>query len=446
MFRIEVVIADLATERGELLREGNVAAARAAAQEHLDKASTLFVNRKKETPCKKRVKKRVKSQHLGLALHQNMRSMGLPGLNMFRIPDDELQKGEHPELWPSGSAVSDKGPDCVCLSHFLHHKKLNLDWGWDPCHGAHHSAQHGLKRANLAVHAFSQVFSYNVGLGEWSDNVRREQVLESMASTLETSGGHFNDVIFRACLRFERPPPGGVWTQDLEASIYSAWKDHNCWHQAETKLTKNKYFGVIQRFKFKECECWGQRLYGLASLSVDLGLLTPSNLDNKPASMTSAASSSTDAPTSMKSAKDIAVKRKKQSKHAVWQAFNQYNDLENYHREWVISDTTGPLQRWYATQTEQLRGVQQSFVWLKTQCGGDYWKHVRDTLAIISDTSCFDRWGIEPAWSIRVEALNDPGLPVHVEQQNTCAARVGDMCLGTAFSRHPWQRNQPQLS
>ena len=50
------------------------------------------------------------------------------------------------------------------------------------------------------------------------------------------------------------------------------WKLNNCWHRSETKLTNNKFFGVIYRFKHVEAVSWGERTYGLANLCVDLDL------------------------------------------------------------------------------------------------------------------------------------------------------------------------------
>ena len=206
------------TERGAHVEEGNMAAAGEANKEHQAAATTLLSNRKarqkalpKATPRRPRM--RVKTEKLAVGLQSNMESLGL-GFEQLVISKEELESGENAEEWASASAVVDKGPDCICLSNFCkaRHPDLNLDWKFDPNHGSHHSSLHGMDRANLRVHSFSQVFSYNVGLGEWKDGVRREQIRTSVADTLASSSGPAGDIIFRFCLGFlesQFPPPEG---------------------------------------------------------------------------------------------------------------------------------------------------------------------------------------------------------------------------------------------
>ena len=122
------------------------------------------------------------------------------------------------------------------------------------CHIAHHSAVHGLIRAGLRVHSYLQTFAYNVGLGEWSDQTRREQIVASMKATLCSNTGPADDPIFRACLPFmERcSPADGAWTTASEQEMYNSLKDGPIWDESETRLTNNKFFGYIYRFKMRE--------------------------------------------------------------------------------------------------------------------------------------------------------------------------------------------------
>ena len=259
------VLPDLTTERGMVREQEGPGAAAAAGAEHNEAALrvTSVTVRKGAHPLRRRTKYRTKSYKLAVSLNSQLLSVGLPGLRELHVPEEQRQAGTDAEAWHVGSVVSDKGSDCLCLRNFLCHElHLNLMWDWDPCHGAHHSASHALQRANLKVHSFLMMFAYNVGLGEWKDGARREQVVKSMQDTMDSCGGPAVDVMFRACLKaFQATTNASTMTEESEALIYSQLHD-SIWNQAETRLTNNKFFGSVQRFRHREAAliiqflCW----------------------------------------------------------------------------------------------------------------------------------------------------------------------------------------------
>ena len=238
---------------------GDIAAARNAGEEHNRAAETVFASRKVHKPglkLKRRQRYRAKSQKLAIALDVQLRAAGTGGWQSLYVDDERRERGDDPEAWKAGTVVSDKGSDCLCLRNFLVHElRLNLMWDFDPCHGAHHSGQHALSRAGLRVHSYLMMFSYNIGLGEWKDGARREQVLASMQDSLAACGGPAGDAVFRACLpafRETASDDAGQWSVDDEIRLYDKLRNDSCWLQADTRLTNNKFFGSLQRFRHRE--------------------------------------------------------------------------------------------------------------------------------------------------------------------------------------------------
>lgn len=235
------VIADLVTERGRHLESGDLDGAHVAAQVHAEKVGQLFIARKQrgKLVLSRRSKFRTKSFKLAVVVDQQIKAFGYRGLEDLVIDEDELENGVNPSSWRLAGMLSDKGPDCACLKAFLEQVlNLSLDWWLDPCHGGHHSAQHGQDRAGLRMHAFSMTFAYNCGLGEWGDGTRREQVLRSIEDTMQTSGGPHNDPAFMACLSDftrERPPEDGDISGNYNERLYEAVHRQNAWHQSDTK-------------------------------------------------------------------------------------------------------------------------------------------------------------------------------------------------------------------
>jgi len=241
---IPQIVADLQTERGSAHVAGDAAGAAAAAADHAQESEKLLASRRAQvTKAKRRTKHRVKSQKLGTILHSVLKAFGWAGgMTKLEVDPEELRKGERPQDWPLLSVVSDEGPDCMCLRNWIGNvtTNVNIDWDWDPCHSGHHSAQHGMNRAGLRTHDMLMTFAYNVGNGEWKDGARREQILQSTNDTLATSGGAANDVAFRLAapyLRQARESLDAAPTVEQDELIYAALKEHNCWHESETRLS-----------------------------------------------------------------------------------------------------------------------------------------------------------------------------------------------------------------
>ncbi|CAK0893624.1 unnamed protein product [Prorocentrum cordatum] len=96
-----------------------------------------------------------------------------------------------------------------------------------------------MARAGLKTHSYLMTFAYNIGLGEWRDQARREQVKASLQDTLATSGGPAYDAVFRHCsavFERDRPPPNGAWTAEHAEQVYEELKQRTCWDESETRI------------------------------------------------------------------------------------------------------------------------------------------------------------------------------------------------------------------
>ena len=210
--------------------------AKEAAAEHAIHSMRLFRPRADAgAQPRRRIKKRVKTYKLGVALDTNQQAFGLQGWSAFQISEEQLRTGMGAKRWPYLGVVSDLGPDCLCLRNFLRSDQHRLvDLWFDPNHGGHHSCQHGMDRSGLRFHSATMTFAYNVGLGEWKDGSRREQVLTSITDTMNSTDVA-DDVVFRkvsAAMRLEYSCGESASGQELRR----AFAAENCWHQSETGL------------------------------------------------------------------------------------------------------------------------------------------------------------------------------------------------------------------
>ena len=259
-FCVPKVLPELSSERAMARGASNLADVQAADTVYKAAAERLVVTKNRKNPAggrRKHVRYRVKSYKLAQALDSNLSALGLGGFRRLKVADADMAGERDAENWVCASINSDKGSDCLCLRSFLlNHLKLNIDWSFDTSHGAHHSAGHAMVRSGLRVHSYMMSFAYNVGLGEWHDGTRREQIGQSMKDTMLTSAGNAsNDVLFQAALPFfekTSPPADGLWSTDYEQSLYDDLKRQSIWDQSETRLSNCKFFGYIYRFKHRE--------------------------------------------------------------------------------------------------------------------------------------------------------------------------------------------------
>ena len=405
----------------------------AEAAEHKRIAIRLFRGfRAQAGDRKRRNKYRTASYKLGVALNNQLDSLQLGGFGRLLVAEADLESGERADVWPGASIVTDQGPDCNCLANFLRSMPaLNLELDADTNHGAHHAVQHGQDRAGLRTHAYLMTFCWNVGLGEWKDYSRRQQVEESLAATLNATSCAADDEILQFALPFSLVAmrARGAPADDNDAfadEIRAQLIESTVWSVGDAKITNSRWFDAIKRFSKKECRVWGERVYGLASLVCDLDLNQRTLLKKQKHS--AAAASADGVVTSGSKARDAALKIKRQAKHPIWHAYCMYSDMESWHKQWIMHDCCEPLVRWFDTQTLQLRGVDGSFDWLHRQCSGEYEQHLVETLVVIHDTRNQERWGVVTEFSRAM--LDEDGLDAHVAQQDGLACYVGDMCVG----------------
>ena len=105
------------------------------------------------------------------------------------------------------------------------------------------------------------------------------------------------------------------------------------------RVTNSKFFGVQYRFRHLESRVWAERLYGLASLCVDLGLVDRNRLaqlGRMGRQLGQGASGSAGAPVSGASAKSAAYKLKKEARSPVWHAYRMYADPASLAKECVL--------------------------------------------------------------------------------------------------------------
>ena len=207
---------------------------------------------------------RQKTLDLLLNMHCQFLDLGLGGLQKLQVDEQELEDGIYPEKWNTGSVVIDKGPDGMCARNFsLKSLRLNLDWIFDTRHGGHHSAMHAIDYAKLRVNNWLMLYAYNIGLGEWKDGARRDQIVESIQDTVTVCVCSEDDAVWQLTYpgmvrdnKFSRTPATAL----DEQGDYEHVKNDHVWLQSDTRCSNSKFFGSIQRFKYRESEAWGGRL------------------------------------------------------------------------------------------------------------------------------------------------------------------------------------------
>jgi len=248
------VLPDHSTERGSVAAVGDTAALEASTEAHREAAQHLVLARsrtKTKGAMKKHVRYRTKSYKLGVALDCSLKCLGCDaGLGAFMVPKEHLDKGTGAATWPSLTITSDKGPDCLALRNYIVNKMAgcNIDWQFDPCHGAHHAISHALVYSGLKVHSFLMVFAYNTGIGPWGDGSCREAVLKSMADTKTAYQTSQSDPCFQAALPLWLDACDGEWSTAVEQAAYEDIHSESVWSQSDPRLTNSKFFGYTTRF------------------------------------------------------------------------------------------------------------------------------------------------------------------------------------------------------
>ena len=140
---------------------------------------------------------------------------------------------------------------------------------------------------------------------------------------------------------------------------------------------------------------WAERLYGLSCLAVDLNLVQKVALEREALRLKKGGKDlKEDKDATHLGSKHKALEMKAQAKHPVWHAYRMYSDQENLAREWLIHDTTRPVQLWYHKQCDQLRGVESTFQWVVGQCQAEYWGHLLSIVRNLDSNANFGKWGI----------------------------------------------------
>ena len=335
-----------------------------------------------------------------------------------------------PLSWLLAGGVIDKGPDIFCGCNFLLRKlKLILSIWYDPSLGAWRSCLGALSGAGMVTHAFIMPVTYNVGFGEWKDGTRYEQVKISVQDIVRSCQPSHDDIF-----QFVLPgivKEGGLSeeprTEELDRSIYESLADGGCWRTIRPQLGFSRFFGVIKRFLSVESHVWGESVYGLMNLCLDLGMLDKASIQEhtrKATAMPAPASGSTAAPAKMsqKQANADAVHERKSHRHGVYHAFCVYADRENYSSQWIIASVVSPLHKWRQNQNRMLRTIGGSLEWLTSQCDSGFLEHVGCTLSIVHSRGFFDRWGVEEEFG-----MSEPGAvdSAHCSQQDYVPGQQG---------------------
>lgn len=269
--------ADLQTDRGEAREIDDAAMAQTAAEAH-HKVARMWLHKKRkavsETAGITRPKKHRRKSWQWLATLDNaMKSSTTHGLATFQVSTEKLATRADPLNWPLALGVADKGPDSVCSAAFLNYKlHCNVDMTWDTAHGAWGSCRDGVQRAGLSSHLWLALMAYNVGLGEWKDRSRQEQIKQSIIDNFKTSTTQ-TDVCWQVCVADILNQRGCAWSEEMEEAIYSEMEHGGCMRTTLPRVSMTRFFGIIKRFRDYESWQWAERKYGLMTACIDLGLL-----------------------------------------------------------------------------------------------------------------------------------------------------------------------------
>ena len=90
--------------------------------------------------------------------------------------------------------------------------------------------------------------------------------------------------------------------------------------------------------------------------------------------------------------------------------------MEASNKEYIILDTAEYLSRWRHHQCDRLCGVMSSSEWLKEQCLGEYWLHIKKTLEVVHCGLNLHPWGLE----VGLDDVDptDPATAARCAQQN----------------------------
>jgi hypothetical protein len=189
--------------------------------------------------------------------------------------------------------------------------------------------------------------------------------------------------------------------------VEAAWEELRLtsviWTKGD-KVNLCRYMGAIYKGR-SDLLTWTTRkilyLFSCMQLGYLEGKKTRQLLKQNAAAGVEVLEGNADRPTMQQGDKELSVKAVAENQLHV--ACLMYADESNREKQYLITTVLDEVATWHGKQNHELRSAESVVPWELKQIGGQLMTCLRGTLAKISETSLYDKMGIETCWSACVD-------------------------------------------
>lgn len=364
-------------------------------------------------------------------LPQVLRSTELNGLGAFvHRAADAAWAPRQWRGWPHLSIAMDQGSDGVCAVWWLQSQGVNLSVWCDPSHGAWADTKQSLKDTNLLGFWMLVMVGYNVPHGPWNDDARYALLKEAFADfqrnhtakTSELFQHHaaeiLHDIGGRSQLPGEKAVDEELWDMMCRESPVA---------RKGYKVNLNRFFHGLQVAR-DDMRHWTARLMLYQFTAIENGMLASRRPPKVKAVASSSAAGSEEKPTTDATRLDVLERGiRRAGANALEIAVTLFEDRANKTLVRIILASTEPTEKWHRLQAHQLRSVEGSVAWLRSQFSGDWIEHVHLTLRRLSMTTVLEFCGFHLPSAVQPEDWTP--LPGEILLQDDFAEVFGSMSV-----------------
>ena len=374
------VLANIRTERLELVQLGDVDGAEKATADWVQKCRT-YLKRARSGPSEpaevpKRQVRRKKAFEWLAATDNQWRGVGLTGWSSFQV-DPDPGKRDDPFGWRHLAFCSDQGPDaCAALSFLTRELPMNIDPIFCVSHACHNDTKLALKRAGLWPHQLLMVLAWRAWRGPWGSEDRYQQVQDTCTANFATLTPG-TDPLFHSIQLGLLRDADELWRAgepDIEQVLWDRLKSSRCFHAKGAEVSMTRFMGSIVKSQEEDRE-WHGRLYGLTAACLELGLLDSEKFSSlvkatEAAQKKHAVATADEAKKlSMKEQTEKELKAIRQAaKNAIHLSLMMYAEPGNQDRQRIIVHVSSEVMRFHQHANASCRDVLGAQRWLLQMC------------------------------------------------------------------------------